>query len=1664
MTSIRRFLSLASASALAVALLAAPFSRAAEPLLLQWGTIDTSSDAAQGNSAALRAKVAKKAAIDRKRKAAPSRAAYLVQFESAITEEWREWLEGATQVRGYIPENAYAVWATAGEMEAIAAHEGVCWVGEWKKDYKTVRAGTAAAAKGASSASAPAARWMRVDSFLSGADGAASLRARLEALGADVRSAFPRLDGCAAVAFLADAQIDAAASWPDVEWIEPQLEYHASNDKAAQTNMMNVAPVWNAIGDGGLGLTGAGQIVGVADSGLDLGSTVNVHEDFAGRVLAGYGWVNRNYDPTNSWMDASGHGTHVCGSILGDGAKSGGLYKGMAREARFVFQGCQSPSSSYFDGLPDDLTLLFGQAFDDGVRIHSDSWGGTANGAYPDLSAGVDEFAWQHQDFLAVFAAGNSGRDANADGVIDPGSVEAPATAKNCLCVGAAVNYRSEGGHSGDTWGEGWPEKYPAEPIAGDKISSLSVPQGLAAFSSRGPTTDGRIKPDIVAPGTDVISVRSRGTANEGWGVVAWNTNYLFNGGTSMATPLTSGALVLAREWLQRDRGMADPPAALLKALLVAGARDMSPGQYGTGQYREIWPRPDRSQGFGHVDLVASLAPGDDAFLTLVTNKLSKTGAVWTDTFDVGAVRAGKYVLALAWQDYPGALGAGKTLVNDLDLSVTTPSGEVLHPNKLDAPDRANNVELVEFEAAETGAYGVRVVARNIAKVLPDGAGQPFSLVMRGPRTTRPEFASPDPALDVVFGGEIAFDFAAHLASGAWPLPGFSIETAVSADLWTLGDDGILYFRPDLPGFYEFACTASNADGTASCTLYVTVRPAAPEAIYASSLGSTSLCAMWPPVTGADSYRLDIVRGLSFEARPGRILRQEGFASDFPFDWVYKGVGTYDAPPFLGPRLPGGHSIRFNDAGDYVSPTDIAGATAFECWTYGDGDASSELDLYYSTADKGSDWEWFDTLDVQPGPTAWPAIDIPEGAVRLLINLGRRGGDVALDDIVFYTGNPIPAGEWLPGFSNLTVNATNICRVDGLDPLTVYSMRVRAVAGGLTGPNSPATAYRTTTEDVAPAWEGLPATATLGLGDTLSLDLGQYNSGSPLPDLYLEPDGIPGVAFDPDRTTFDFTPVATNIYTFTFIASNVLGKATHDLTVTVFAEAPSIDIGNVTVLQGETVDLFLSADGAPAPVLSVAGPDGFRFDPATGEFYFVPPAVGDYVFTVTAANSVGTANREFTVTATARAVPVLAISDITATTALATWSECQGVDSYTIRLFTNNVTYLDENFDHLTRGDITTNDLPGWTFSNDAYCGFGGGSGFVRVGTANSPGWICTPPLERIPAGAALECLLLKVGSDTGTVAIEVTEDDGQTWTSLREDPVVPDNSGRLLTVRVSRDCTNARIRFRASEKRFWIDYLLVSHDDPEQTPVDEFTASGTSRTLDGLEPDTRYIAFVKGDAGWSDPVKFPTSPDGTVPSWSALPEPEIAVRTPCVFRPADYADGTPEPVVLLQSADAPDGTYALGDDGTFRFTPPVPGTFDFAFLASNRIAVVSALFTVTATEPEYDRWLGRHRAVGANPLALAPNGHTFYENYIADIDPASPFDLAIDFTDPASDTFGISNASADRYYQLLYTTNLMLPLVPTNLGWGCESDFTFPSPGTWFGRLRVLLSEPSDP
>jgi hypothetical protein len=455
-------------------------------------------------------------------------------------------------------------------------------------------------------------------------------------------------------------------------------------------------------------MPGENQIVCVADTGFDKGNQQDVHPAFEGRVVKLYA-LGRD----EAADDPDGHGTHVCGSVLGDlTARDGNVIRGTAPAARLVMQSVLDPFGG-LGGLPTDLHDLFLPPYlDDGARVHTNSWGSVAEGAYTANASEVDDFVNTHRDLLICFAAGNDGKDLNGSGIVSPGSVGSPATAKNCITVGASENNRPDFGIPSprgpiDQYGEGWPEDFPVRPISIDKLADN--PEGMAAFSSRGPAVNHRVRPDVVAPGTAIVATRSRVATGEGWGIYEPDDRFMYEGGTSMATPLVAGCAVVVRQFLVSKQHRS-PSAALVKAMLINGARPIH-GQYAPP---EVGVLPDNSQGYGRVDLAATIGPyPQGASVVFMDEATALDTGESEDTQQ--AVAAGETLKAtLVWTDPPG-----DSLQNDLDLIVTTPDGRELHGNV--APDaagfdRSNNVEQVVVPNIAAGIATVTVRAfRNVS-------------------------------------------------------------------------------------------------------------------------------------------------------------------------------------------------------------------------------------------------------------------------------------------------------------------------------------------------------------------------------------------------------------------------------------------------------------------------------------------------------------------------------------------------------------------------------------------------------------------------------------------------------------------------------------------------------------------------------------------------------------------------------------------------------------------------------------------------------------------------------------------------------------------------------------------------------------------------------------
>jgi len=454
------------------------------------------------------------------------------------------------------------------------------------------------------------------------------------------------------------------------------------------------------------GFRGEGQTIAVCDTGLDLGDPENPHP-----ALAHLSVEASSYRRGGRWDDPHGHGTHVLGSIFGVGVGADGDWCGSAPGAALFLQSVYGTQANPFECRPPRITELLQAAYDRGARIHSNSWDeASSRGVYSRTAREIDAFVADHPDLLVVVAAGNSGAFAAPDAEPTPSTIRSPAPAKNALAVGATKNHRPE--HS-----RPYRSYYDRRIVRSIPVSVLEEgwslgPDGVTPFSGRGPTRDGRIKPDVVAPGTAVISARSRHGSTifpTAWGDLD-DPNLALMGGTSVATPLVAGAAAVARQYLIEVGGVPSPSAALLRAVLVNGAAPL---------HGALVPNPN--QGWGRIDLRTALGLGSEAPVRTFEDEV-RLGARFRLVLP-SAREAGELRVTLAWTDPPG-----EQLISDLDLVVRV-GGEEWHGNQPPGGrgfDRTNNLERV-ISPLPVGEVEIEVVGERL-----DVEAQAFALAVTG--------------------------------------------------------------------------------------------------------------------------------------------------------------------------------------------------------------------------------------------------------------------------------------------------------------------------------------------------------------------------------------------------------------------------------------------------------------------------------------------------------------------------------------------------------------------------------------------------------------------------------------------------------------------------------------------------------------------------------------------------------------------------------------------------------------------------------------------------------------------------------------------------------------------------------------------------------------------
>jgi hypothetical protein len=284
-----------------------------------------------------------------------------------------------------------------------------------------------------------------------------------------------------------------------------------------------------------------------------------------------------------------------------------------------------------------------------------------------------------------VFSAGND-RASNKCGLKDYRTITPPGTAKNVITVGA---------------------------IDADN-SSITI------FSDFGPTQDGRIKPDLVAPGCRNLGSNALGIVS----AIPQNGVGRFCG-TSQAAPAVSGALAMMMQKL-KDAGVnkSDIYPSTYKALLIHAAEDLGR------------PGPDYAYGYGRVRLPETLALIDNRSFSQA--EVKREGETVTQPL---AVPAGtkEIKITLAWDDPPRESISNGGLANDLDLTLISPSREtilpwILNPAKgkeasaaVRGADHANVAEQISISDPAAGNWQISVKATRLGNAR---FGQTYSLVV----------------------------------------------------------------------------------------------------------------------------------------------------------------------------------------------------------------------------------------------------------------------------------------------------------------------------------------------------------------------------------------------------------------------------------------------------------------------------------------------------------------------------------------------------------------------------------------------------------------------------------------------------------------------------------------------------------------------------------------------------------------------------------------------------------------------------------------------------------------------------------------------------------------------------------------------------------------------
>ncbi len=590
---------------------------------------------------------------------------YVIQLEGPMTERRDARLLAAGVVlHDYLPVHAYLADLSRTDVKRLRALGFVTWVGHWQDAWKvdpTIGARVE-----------PFTTQERIDlenrgfvklavTLFHGADLAQGMN-DLAALGADV------LDGnIVARQGLVDlifphSQLALLAAEPYVQYIEEAGELTYRNSTNRWIVQSNISNNFPLYNNG---IHGEGQLIGILDG--KVGST---HCSFTDGQP--FGDSHRKIQAYNTSTGYDQHGTHVAGTSVGDA-----FAEDNTRGIAYLGKLCYGTIPSFSESAMKTKLLTH---HNQGARMHTNSWGDDGTTQYNSLCRGIDDFSYTSEDSLVFFAVTNQSTLRN------------PENAKDLLAVGASQDTPSQGNH---------------------------------CSGGRGPTNDGRRKPEIYAPGCNTISSSGTGCGTAGLS------------GTSMASPAVAATGMLVRQYYTDGyypTGRSEPgdeflpSGALVKATLLNSSVDMT----GISGY------PSATEGWGRVLADKALYFAGDA-RTLVAQEKRNAQGLSTGQADVYTIDvfggAEQVRVTLVWTEPAAASGANPAYTNDVDLEVERPDGQTYLGNYFvsgesatgGTKDEKNNVEQVHVSNPAVGTWVVRVLATAV-NVGPQG----YALVVTG--------------------------------------------------------------------------------------------------------------------------------------------------------------------------------------------------------------------------------------------------------------------------------------------------------------------------------------------------------------------------------------------------------------------------------------------------------------------------------------------------------------------------------------------------------------------------------------------------------------------------------------------------------------------------------------------------------------------------------------------------------------------------------------------------------------------------------------------------------------------------------------------------------------------------------------------------------------------